>query len=121
MASPSVAQAILPRVVAAMGARADLSVDDIRECIAVVDTVLAGMTGGVVRPGVAVLPGGLEVHVGPWTPPERTDGAAIDPVARIAALLCRPDPPRDTSGATHRPWGIPPWTPPDADVQPPEL
>lgn len=109
MASESIAQAVLPRVVAAMGAQADLSVARIRDCIAVVDTILARTDGHAVAPGAAVLPGGIEIHVGPGVPASHgPDDAPGDRSATVTVLLCRAPGPGGTTGRPRGPTTCPP-------------
>ncbi len=105
MASASVAQAVLPRVVAAMGAQADLSVERIRDCIAVVGTILAPTDGDVLSAQTAALPGGIEVHVAPATTPVSGPG---DPLTVVTVVQRRDRVGDDDPGTRGSTVGPPP-------------
>lgn len=70
----AVAHAVLPRVVGALGAQADLPLDRIHDCVVTVDAMLACVEGDrvIARAGVAI--DGIEILIGPL-PPTRADGA----------------------------------------------
>lgn len=69
----AVAHAVLPRVVGALGAQADLPLDRIHDCVLTVDAMLACVEGDRVIARAGVATGGIEILIGPLPPAHADD------------------------------------------------
>ena len=95
VASGPVARAVVPRVITVLGAQADLPVDRIQACVRTVDAMLAHINTDRVIATTALVPGGIEVFVGPASPGSRATGDAVrHPDPHRAVILVLDDTPQ---------------------------